>query len=507
MASVRPASLRHAEVEHDDLGSGRAGAAKLVHPLGLLLLMLGGFLFLWAAYAHYSFRSLTGDDLALYVDSRVHGNYASDFWPSFTQELLGKFRPAVTPVLALMTDWFGGDYRSWKLFNSGLLAIDGALLGYLTWRLSRRSVVVTVLVVVAALSSRFAGFFVLQGYGAMESIALFWMLVTLVLIERSWARHSSILLATATVSSITAGFAHERYLVLIPFVSVAAILAPWRLPHLSRTALAVLPWMGGLCNFAVKTWLLGVDFLTPGGGGNTQGLRQVVSYFLIGLANISGYNAGPSYLSGSDAKLLGVQGWLVAACMFVPLGALGLVFVARSRRTVANGVRQVVLAGSLLAPLLLSASIQGRQEFRWLYGPFVVLLLGVAWCAGRLPSRSGLALIPILALCGSLFVDNYYRPALDNTYFITAQRAADSVRSDIVDRYAPVLDDRTTILITHGDSVFQFFYLYDGRFFDIYAPGHGPVVFVPELAQVQPQSRKSLVFELVDGVRIRRIRR
>lgn len=435
-----------------------------------------GLGFLWLAYWHFGFRSVMGDDLDLLVRARTPGGYASDFWRSFTQTGGEKFRPGVTPVLSLMTHGLGGDFTAWRVVTLVLFSLDGALVGVLAWRLSR-SYVLAGLTVLAALFSRFASYFALQGYGVMESLAMLWVLVALLCVQTAWERRSPRLLTAASLGYLLALFTHERFIVLAPFLVTVALLAPWPLSRARRLGIAVLPLAVAALNYAVKTWVLHIDFFTSGGSANATSPGGIARFVVSAALNTVGYNEGPTYLSGNDAHSLGARGILIAFALFVPLVALAGVH-ARAHLWHARPAAFVPLAigTSLYLPLLLSASIQTRQEYRWLYAPFVVLVLGVAWVAGQLPRGSRLAWLPLLALVGSLTVDATYRHWLPNTYYFAGQETADSVRSVVIDAHRTELADSTVILIGN-DEVFRTWYMGSGSFFDIYAPGHGPVLF------------------------------
>lgn len=464
-------------------GTVQALLGAACRPLvGLPLLLVGSYVFLTLAYSRYRGETLMGDDLDLLVQSRTPGGYASDFWASFVQTGAEKYRPVVTPLLAVVTDVLGGDYGRGVALTTLLLAANAVLVGVLAWRLSRRSLAVTALAVVAVLASRFASYFVLQGYGIMESVALLCVLGTVLLSHLAWERRSVALLATANGTYLLAVFAHERYIVVAGFLITVAVLLPWRPTPVQRTALVALPVGVAALNYAVKTYALGVEFLIGGGGQAGTGDSFSIAQFMVaGLLNTVGYNAGPSYLSGQNALELGLEGVLVATLLLVPLVALVLDHLVTSVQRWSQ-LRPVLVGLSLYLPLLLSASITFRQEYRWLYAPFVVLILGVAWLAGRLPERSPLVLLPLLVLAGSLAVDAYYRPALPTTYFFDGQSTADSVKEVVIERHRAALPDSAIVLVTHGDRVFQDWYLRGGAFFDVYAPGqHGPVLFVDEL--------------------------
>ena len=332
--------------------------------------------------------------------------------------------------------------RSWVVATTAVFAIVGGVLGYLAWRLSGGSFVVASLVVMCALFSRFAGFFVLQAFGMMESVALLWLLVTLVVTLIAWERRSSAILATSSIPFALSAFAHERYVVLVGFVLTVALLAPWTMSRRRRAILAGLPLLVVLLDYAVKQWFVSVSFLQGGGGGNSTNLADSLAFFVGGAINTLGFNAGDPIWAGHNSLHDLGPALVVMALFALPVIVLAVRTVVE-RGTIPDFPRKVVIAASLYGPLLVSASIQSRQEWRWLVGPFVVVLLGVAWSAKWLPKRSAVALVPIVALLGSLAVDAYYRPGQEDNYYHVAQRTADNIYDTVVadhagrDSYSP----------------------------------------------------------------------
>ena len=63
-------------------------------------------------FSPYNFETLTGDDIILLGWSNQSNGYMSTFWPSFTDNTLGKWRPVPQVILSPLLDFFGGDF--WK---------------------------------------------------------------------------------------------------------------------------------------------------------------------------------------------------------------------------------------------------------------------------------------------------------------------------------------------------------------------------------------------------------
>jgi hypothetical protein len=220
--------------------------------------------------------------------------------------------------------------------------------------------------------------------------------------------------------------------------------------------------------------VLHVDFLTAAGGQTEHfSLEQFIQFMRDGMASIGGYNIGPSYLSGQDATQLGATGVVVGAAFAGPLIVVVIIAVLGDLRKVRRErirVRKYVLGAALFLPILASASLTFRQEYRWLYAPFLILLLGASWALAQF-RRKGYAAIVAIALVfgGSVAVDGYYHQYLSNTYFMQAQVAANDVRQEVIDQHRSELS-RTTVFLVSADPSFGQWDLGDGAIFAVYAP-------------------------------------
>ena len=133
----------------------------------------------------------------------------------------------------------------------------------------------------------------------------------------------------------------------------------------------------------------------------------------------------------------GSTGVLVAVAFALPLVLVilsGSFIDLQPVRREPQRLRKYLLGLALFLPVLASASITFRQEYRWLYAPFLVLLLGASWALAQFRATSYVAIgAVVLVFGGSVTVDGYYHHYLDNTYFFQAQLAASSVRQQVID--------------------------------------------------------------------------
>jgi hypothetical protein len=425
----------------------------------------------------YNYRTLTIDDLLLYITSNTPGGNASTLRGAFTDGSYDKWRPIPNAMAAVITDVFGSNYMSYKLFNLFALTVVCILVAVLALRLTGGRWLLAAGAALAVTVSRFNSYFVLQIPGLMESTALAFALLTAIAFQWAYASKRRSGVVIGNVCFLLATLSHERYLVLLPFVFLATAWAPVGFRSLrERASWAAIPIGVAAFNYGFKAWVIGIDFSTGAGGQELEpDIGQVAEFMRSAFLNTIGYNTGPSYLSGRDAALIGSTAVWLSVALVVPVAIVIVWAIARERRSPSGWhidvFRPYVLALALFIPLLLSASITFRQEYRWLYAPFCFLVVGVAWAVSRLPTPSARAFLGVAVLAASLSVDGYYRQYVDGTYFFVAQRTTDSVADRIIDQYRPVLGTDSFVLVTGSNDSFERGMLRYGEFFDVYAPG------------------------------------
>lgn len=473
-----PSELRVADPVPDvDMARSLPAAERsaTVVPVLLGLATVAALNIAW--FAPFPGRTLMGDDLELVLEARS-GGYASDLVRALWLSGAEKFRPVLTVVLAVLTDAFGVDFTAYRIANLVLQIGNVFLVGLLAWRLSGRSRPIALAAMVIVTLSRFNIYFVMQIYGVMEGLALTFVLVMLLAVIRAYETSSRRSLAVASLCYFLAIFTHERYIVLAPFLVAATLLMSDTFRRRrDRFLWAALPLLVAFSNYGVKTWALKIHYFTAGGGQQVKfAPGQALTFMERGLLNLVGFNTGPDYLSGRNMHSLGALGVVVGLLFLAPLTVLLVATVLRDIPGRLRGrvvvLRKYVLAGLLFGPLLFSASISFRQEYRWLYAPFVALVLGASWMLGRVPPGRLLPGLAVAAVVlGAVGVDGYYRRYAENTYFFAGLETADSIRTEILDRHSAQLDSATVFILTHDDLTLTDWYLRGGRYFELYAPG------------------------------------
>jgi hypothetical protein len=471
---------------------------------------------LW--FNRYRSHALMGDDLGTWLFWHDAGSWESGLHAALTDTSNSKYRP-LSNLLSLASYYaFGDFYGGYKALNLVIEALNVTLFVGLVWLLSR-SRVLTVGLAAVAVMARFDLYYVMQGFGAEEGLALTFLLLGLLSARRGLRGETRGLLG-ANLAYTGAVYAYEGMLgmgvalVLLPLV--ASRRSAWRDDLAWRLGWALAPIAVVASNLAVKS-ALGVHFLT-GTGGTKIALKPstVFGFFREGVQTLMGFSTGPAYLSGASwDQLPGPKGLLVGigfsgAVLLLACATVWRIVVSRrANRSWPGGlaaIRVPLLGVALGVPLLATQCTTIRLEYRWLYPVYLVLLLGVAWALGcwkprsqRLSARAGWTICCAALVAAGISVELAYRPYATNTYFFGAQAGADSVYRHVFVANRRRLADTTILIDTHGDPVLTNWILAGGRFFSLYADGRPlDVRLVPSVSAIRRQQHLRQKLQLLE---------
>jgi hypothetical protein len=377
----------------------------------------------------FHFHSLMGDDLYAWSYYSQH--------VSFHDLLLtgsgGKYRPVVAAVLYVLFHQFGADYQAWVTFSVGLNLVIACLVFALVRRLTRGDTIIAFLAALLYITSRFSYYDVLQVAGLIEALAIL-LLVVILYVAVEFAESDSRWPGYALAGLyLLITLTHERFLALFPFL-----------------VLLVLACVPPVLNVALKHLVFHTSFLMGTGG---QALEfdpvSIMTFMVKGFANMFWVNWGPDYLSGITMSEVSPKARVLVILIVVSLAAVIVLTVVRVLRLKDRSERLGELKGfvlwlSLFVSLLLMASITFRQEYRWLYAPFVVCLVYFCYQFSRLPGRAVVkyAAIAVLAVM-AIGADSYFKQHENNVFFFYGESLADATYNSTVGRYGTGMSQMT----------------------------------------------------------------
>jgi len=403
---------------------------------------------------------LMGDDLSLVV-ALAHVKWPDALGYVLTNNGANKYRPVLTLIFTLIVPAFGAKQYLYIALNAVVEIAAALTLSVIALRLTCRNAVLAALAGSAFIVSRFSYYNFLQIPGLMESVTLLLMLLAVRSVVIAYQDDRPRALWATVWIGLLAIFTDERYFAIVPFLVAAPLLHPSRRAHAREMLLLALSNCAGLAVYAlIKTFIFRTTVATGTGGNELHPQASGVLLFLrTAVANMLGFNAGDPYYSGRDLSDLGLRAYVIGALVCVPLLVVAGFYVYDLIRRRAALV-PLILGLVLFVPLLLTTTVTVRQEFRWLYGPFALVVLGLVAAHGRRRARSLTAALTAFALLASIGGAIYYRQFVSNVFFIHGMVVAGAVRD-------AMLRDPSgrVVLATHYDSSFQGWVFQNGAFF------------------------------------------
>jgi hypothetical protein len=435
-----------------------------------IVLSLAILTIIW--FAFFPDRAFFADDFNLIVNA-LSGGYASSFVKAFTYAGIN-YRPFFAAFFHLVSLIFGKDFNSYIYLNIFLEFLNACMVSFIGYKLSRNQLFVAFVSGVMFIVSRFSYYNVLQVYGSMMGLALFLFLLMIYTTIHAYETKKPISLVWPLLFYYFVIFTYEGYIAVGGFLVFAIILAPIKFrARYHRFALTVVPVILLMFNYLLKTFVLHINFFQGTGGVPIAfDYHQFFHFMGTGFANMLGLNVGPNYLSGLDISNAGITGYIIGGIFTVLITILIAAYIYNRfpsvRKSHLSEGKYIFLFFALFVPLLASASITFRQEYRWLYAPYVIVIFGIAYLSSKISSRKWLNFALIFCiLISAVSIDNFYRGYLDNVFFMGWLKTGADVKSNIIDKYGSVLPQKELFFISDSKDRENWSFM-DSTFFKFY---------------------------------------
>ena len=412
-----------------------------------LLFLLAAPIIIYFYYLKWRTTTIYGDDLSIYQSHEaVHGIMANiKFFSSF-----GKFRPVHSTVLTIILDCFHKNLDAYYFINICIQAINGFILALIANKFIR-SVFFSCLLGVVFSLSRFSLFNINQLFngGILEGLAITFCLASLYFIlkaitqptDSQTSKYNSFLWSIffANIGMYT----HERYIVLLPFILLLALLFPGlkTFTNKQKVLVASLALLSIPVNVAIKKFGFGTVFFVGTGGTNIAfSFTAAKTYFIDAVLSIFQINSGPEYLVGITFYSLPVLYQRLVLLFATMVFILFIAYLYKSiKKLIAKDTSDrtnffIFLSLSVVFVFfLIPAIVTIRLEQRWLQASFSVFLLMIAVAingmyANKITRYSFLSLLTILLL---LIDTNYLSSGGNNTYMMNAERNATKFKTAV----------------------------------------------------------------------------
>lgn len=397
----------------------RPSAMKSVKSAEILLLFIAIAVVLWLAIEAWfdplQFQVFAGDDLGTFATGHTS---LAEFIRS-SASVLHKFRPVAVSIIFAVTQWTKCDYREIASIALAIHTANAMIFFLLLYRAIKLPLALSIGVTVIAIFNRFATYLLMQDQAIMEGTAvclfLLLLITSLSFIERPLIRHS--ILLTLLFGLIV--YTHERYLVLaLPLILLSA--CNFSFNRKSSIFLAGGVTVAALSYLGLKKFWLSAPILVGTGGRMIDfKISQICSFVWAGALNLVGINRGPAYLSLEDFP--DSPFWIQFVSIAAAVLSCGLIaaIVRDTLRSSAEEEKKTAFLRlgfyvSTIAVLLFAASITFRQEYRWLYTPFLAFLSFLGVGAVRLRgdrkqwARLALTCLLLLSLCREMYLARWH---------------------------------------------------------------------------------------------------
>ena len=339
------------------------------------------------------------------------------------------------------------------------------------------------------LISRFSYYNIGQFLGVMEAMALVFALLMLYFLYLYINNGKNIHFYYACGFYFLNCFTHERFMVLLPMLIFAAIVGKRRKILNALISIALFAMITLIRLFALKS------FVPEGtGGSKVSETFNLADFFLsmrIEILYLLGINTGPEHLNGINfynvntvLKLVIITGILAAFAFIIKF----IYSIAVYRKKIElSWKKNILLFTGFIIGSMVSSAVTIRVEMRWVYAPYLFMLLLFSYIYGvdksiivkRLKSKkikaslgklfhvsfTAVVLLSVWAFC-MIAADIYYRGYYDNIYIFIGQNRANSLADETYYKYGKDLSDKRIFIIKNDfklskfDSL-EFFRAYD----------------------------------------------
>jgi len=204
--------------------------------------------------------------------------------------------------------------------------------------------------------------------------------------------------------------------------------------------------------------------------------ERTLAQVMQAMFSIPGFNEGPEYLVG--ARLISLPwnpAWILASMLAIAV-TLSIFWGMRcalikpgkriSLPLLFFSIRWPILLVAIALLLLIPPISTIRVEQRWLFAPFILMLLVSTWAVGQPQSKARIAILTLIVTVSvsSILLDSAIVKHFDQLFFVSSGRFADMVKRDIADKYP---GDSSDIELWASEDQCQWSLL-RGRFFRIY---------------------------------------
>jgi len=340
------------------------------------------------------------------------------------------------------------------------------------------------------LVSRFSYYDIGQYLGLMEAMAMIFAFAICVCLYKYINGQANRYFYYACIFYFLDCFTHERFVVLFPMLIFAVIVKKgYRIINASVAIITFI--VANYIRFAALK-----SFIPEGTGNSKVSETFKLSSFFASVKTeilyLCGINTGPTHLNGIDFKnvniavkiliIIGIFAFIIFICKSV------YSILMRSKKIEFDWIKNILLFLGFIIGSIVSSAVTIRVEMRWLYAPFLFLLLLTAYIYGvdkKITVRKSknkvigtslsrifhvsfvsAILVMVWGFC-MLIGDMYYRGYYNKIYLFEGQNRANSLANETYYKYDKDLSNKRIYIIKNDFKLSDFDAL---EFFRAYNP-------------------------------------
>ena len=447
----------------------------------LLSLLLIGIAFI--INTGISIKGLYMDDLLMWSTRRGTGFFRYVF-----PHEMRKFRPVYWAVTWI----YQGIIKNNLDFIVPINIVIGAGIAIAIYFFAKglaRSKTMAFLFAAMFLVSRFSYYDIGQYLGLMEAMAMIFAFAMCVCLYKYINGQANRYFYYACIFYFLDCFTHERFVVLFPMLIFAVIVKKgYRIINASVAIITFI--VANYIRFAALK-----SFIPEGTGNSKVSETFKLSSFFASVKTeilyLCGINTGPTHLNGIDfkdvniaVKILIIIG-IFAFIMFICKSVYSILM--RSKKIEFDWIKNILLFLGFIIGSIVSSAVTIRVEMRWLYAPFLFLLLLTAYIYGvdkKITVRKSknktigtslsrifhvsfvsAILVMIWGFC-MLVGDMYYRGYYNKIYLFEGQNRANSLANETYYKYDKDLSNKRIYIMKNDFKLsdfdaFEFFRAYN----------------------------------------------
>lgn len=373
-------------------------------------------LYLWSTYGEQSFLEYVFP----FGSTRFRPVYWIAAWLEFA--LIGGHITWIVPINII----FAG-------FTAGLI--------YLFAKKLSSSTPVAFIIGLMFVISRFSYYDIAQVLGLMEAMALVFVLAIFYFLYEYQNRAASYAYYVALAFYLAVCYTHERFMVLIPLFFFVLLVQKDRDIKKMLSALFVFA-------FLQITRAVMIGTVLPAGTAGTNvadtiTLKGFLWSLVQEIAYLFGIHLGPVHLNGIMYSDYSLHLWVLVFLAGATLAVYMLYFIYHlidkkvSGFSIGEDTSNILLFIGFIGATMVSCAVTIRVEMRWVYAPYMLCLLFLAYVYGEVKKRNfimpfmGILLWAVCMLLTELSLRSHY----DEIYLFPNQRMYNSLADQTYFKY------------------------------------------------------------------------